>query len=96
MGNPLEGLGWRLDNERYQEFPDIDTLDLKAISAGKDPGIYSIIGPNHTCAFLTVYGDNQDPQVWGLDYDPEYLRRATNLQYLGTITLREERNDVVP
>lgn len=92
MSDPFKSIAWTLDNRRRTEIPDIDKLDLMAISAGKEPGIYSLSGPGDSRAFLTIYEGGRRPQVWGLAYDPEYLNRATGLKYCGTLHISTQEN----
>lgn len=82
-GNPLSSAAWALDNGLRKEIPDLGALDKAALKAKANgaPGIYSLIGPGDTRAFMTINAEGQ-VSLWGLAYDPEYLGRAFATQKL--------------
>ena len=84
-GNPLMSVVWALENQARTPIPNLNSLDTKKIAEGSAPGIYTLVGPNDTRAYLTVHA-NGAAELWNLNYDPEYLARAyagEGLNHLG-------------
>ena len=84
-GDPLKSMAWMLENQARVVIPNLETLDAKAIAQGLQPGIYTLVGPNDSRAYLTLQTDGT-ARLWNLNYDPEYLERAyrgEGLKHLG-------------
>lgn len=86
VGNLLSSLEWAIENQLRKVFPDLKDLDLSAIAKEKAPGMYTLFDRQDRRAYLTL-DESGEAKVWDLEYDPEYLGRATDLSHKGTIII---------